>query len=880
VNLQQLSCFLFFIIVALTNPSWAHSETVQGKVTDLDGNPIIGATVSLDEIRLSDVTNEGGEYQLDNVPPGLYILKVTAESYATQTATIQVQYGQMEHQDFILRLDVQTLEEIVVTGSITPEKKIESSTSISTLNTEEMNDAAPRSTTEFLRRIPGFTRVESSGGEVNQNLNVRGLLGFASVNFQEDGMMVYPSMETFWMNADNLIRLDENIEKIEVLRGGTSPIFGSSTAGATLNFINKTGGDELDGIWRLSSGTSGLARFDFNINGPFSDDWRFSAGGFYRYDHGVRDPGYTGTKGGQLKANVTRLLSNGFFRVSIKHIDDRNLFIIPLPFQNPNDPDFVPGFSDTGSYYSPEGITEIPLPTGDELHLPLDEGIHTKGTWLTGHVNFTFGDSWQFEDVAQVMSVDHNWNGLPSAGPITAANEFAQSMLNNYIRLGIVPESTTYKLLFTNHFDLAGNKLPFDTANGLLRPAALIHVEKPISDFSNLLTITKSFGSHHFSFGTHFAYYTQTNTWYIPEVLTDIRDNPRFVDLVFIQPDGSILDVTKNGFLHFNLDYVNGDGNNTLIALFTSDEFKLTDRLRIDLGLRYERANYFQVAENIESIDLDQNPNTKYDIETWGNNTFRRFEFDIDDIAFSTGINYQINRDKLAVYGSFTRGFKMPALDEFIFEPNEEFINLFEPYHTNMFEAGVKYSSPTLAFSGAFYYGRVYNQILRDFDPTKNPSFFSVPLPDSTSWGFEFEILTRPMNKIELRSTTTLVSVETPEDNLTAGQFYDGFTPAVFDFETLYSINRNIKAIFDWHYVGTRFADINFTRRIPDFSYINIGASYQFENPGFTLTGRILNLTQSNGLEELFFPPDPSRNFFVARPILPRRVTAEVRYDF
>lgn len=550
-----------------------------------------------------------------------------------------------------------------------------------------------------------------------------------------------------------------------------------------------------------------------------------------------------------------------------------------MPYQNPNDPDFVPGFSDTGSFYSPEGIAEIPLPTRNDLQLPLNEGIQTKGTWLTGHLNFTFGEGWQFEDIAQVMSVDHNWNALQS-GPITDANEFAQTMLNTYIFEGIVPESTTYQLLFTNHFDLAGNKIPFDTANGLLRPGGLIHIEKPISDFSNLLTIKKSFGPHHFSFGTHFAYYTQKNTWYAPEVLTDIRDNPRFVDLVLIQPDGSVLDVTKNGFLHFLDFYLNGDGSNTLVALFTSDEFKLSDRLRVDLGLRYERANYFQVAENIEFIDLDQNPDTKYDIEIWGNNTFRHFDFDIDDIAFSTGINYQIYRDKLAAYASFTRGFKMPALDEFIFEPNEEFINLFEPYHTNMFETGVKYSSPTLAFSGAFYYGRVYNQIFRDFDPNRTPSFFRVPLKDSTSWGFEFEILTKPINKLELRSTTTLVSVDTPDFNLT-GQFYDGFTPAVFDFESSYSISRNMKAMFDWHFVATRFADSRFTRRIPDYSYINVGACYRFRNPGFTVTGRVLNLTQSNGLEELFFDfRDPSSNFFAARPVLPRRVTAEVSYEF
>lgn len=99
---------------------------------------------------------------------------------------------------------------------------------------------------------------------------------------------------------------------------------------------------------------------------------------------------------------------------------------------------------------------------------------------------------------------------------------------------------------------------------------------------------SRPFGSHHVSFGTYFAYCTQTNTGYFADVLTDVRDKPRFVDLIFIKPDGSTLDVTKNGFRQYLSGYVNGDGDNTIIAFFTSDEFKLTARFRIDLGLRYD----------------------------------------------------------------------------------------------------------------------------------------------------------------------------------------------------------------------------------------------------------------------------------------------------
>lgn len=880
---------LVFLLLFTATFALAQTGTISGKVTDDDGVPIPGASVEIVGTQLGATANQMGEYTINDVPAGEHTLQASTYSYRTQTETVTVNAGQTVTQDFSLRVDLLALEEIVVTGTTNPEKKIESSSSISTLNSQEIQEVAPRSTTEYLRRVPGFTRVESSGGEVNQNLSVRGILGVESVNFQEDGIPVYPTMHTFFMNADNLIRVDENLEEIEVLRGGTSPIFGSSTTGATVNFINKTGGSALLGVVKGTVGSAGLGRFDFNVNGPLSDDWRFNVGGFYRYDHGVRDPDFPAVRGGQIKANVTRLLENGFFRVTFKHIDDKNQFILPLPFQNRDDPEYVPGFSDTGSMSTREAVDlEVPLPTGDDLKLPLDDGIHTKATWITGQFNFTFGDDWQFENVSRVLSVDHQWNALLPFD-VLVANEYAQGILNGLIANGTVPAGSTAQLLFTNHRDAAGNKLPYDTANGLISPGGLWHVEKPLSDFSNVLTIRKPFSSHNLGFGTWFSYHTQTNVWNFTDILMDIRDNPRFLDLVIRQPDGSTLDVTKNGFRRFLSYYQNGDGNTTLISFFATDEIMVGDRLRIDLGIRYERAEYFHVAENTSNIDLDGDPRTQYDIDLWGNQTFRQLEFDTDDVAYSFGGNYQLRPGQWAVYGSFTRGFRLPALDEFLelTVPQEALESRFEPYHTYMFETGVKYSGPQIGFTGTFFYGKVFDQFGGggiEIDPiTGLPVFVRNPVGDTSGWGFELEVLTKPVSSVELRSSATLVDIEAPATTQ-AGQFYDGFTPATFDFEAAYILYGDARLFLDWHYVGERFGNSNFTVRLPDFSYVNLGASYRFPDTGFTVSAKILNLTQSKGLEEGNPRLDPTRggaaNLYLARPILPRRVTGELRYEF
>jgi iron complex outermembrane receptor protein len=880
--------FLLILIISATFAYAQQTGTITGKVLDDNKDPISGALVELEGTQIKANANNAGEFTMKDVPAGTYTIRASTYSYRTQTAQVTVSAGQTLTQEFTLPLDLLSMEQLVVTGSTAPESKIESSTTISTLSNEEIQEAAPRSATEYLRRVPGFTRVESSGGEVNQNISVRGVLGVETVNIQEDGMPVYPTMHVFFMNADNLIRLDENIDTVEIVRGSDSPIYGSSASAAILNFINKTGGDTLHGAIKGSAGEGGLGRFDFNTNGPLSDEWRFNVGGFYRYDHGIRDPGFPGTKGGQIKANVTRLLSNGYFRISAKFLDDRNQFILPLPFQNPNNPDFVTGFTKNGSFNTREGVdVSVPLVTGDHLKFPLDDGIRTKGAWLTGEYNFTFGDNWNFVDTVQGMSVDHQWNALPP-GTSLNANEYARGILNGLIANGTVPAGSTFQLLFTNNLDPNGHKRPFDTANGLINPAQIFHVEKPISSFANNLVVRKSYKNNDLAFGSYFAYYTQDNVWNFANILTDVSDNPHFLDLVVHTPNGSTVDVTKNGFRQFLNFYVNAHGNNTLFSTFAADKIKVTDRLRIDAGLRYERQNYFQVAENTSSFDLDNNPVTTFDVETFGNNTFRQFEFTIDDFAGSVGANYQLKPDHLALYGSFTRGFWMPALDEFMFEPSQASVDLFQPRHTNMFEGGVKYSGPMVGFTATVYYAKLYNITSRgvENDPNGNPVFVTRSQPGTNGWGMEFEVLTRPASGLELRSALTFTDTQASA-TAQAGSRYRGLTPAVIDFEAGYEVAKNARVSFDAHFVGSRITTpIGVVPEVTldNYAYVNLGGTYKFEDSGFTVGIGLLNITNSEGFEEGDPRNDPNRgtaaNIFNARPLLPRRVQADVRYDW
>lgn len=877
-------CLCVLVGLLGTMPALAAGGTVKGKVTDEQGEGIPLAQVLIEGTTMGDAADDNGEYMIENVPPGTYTLRTRVIGYRVVTAEVTVHADETVTQDFSLVVDPLMLGEVVTTGTRTPRMKLETPLAVSTLSPKVVDQAAPRSTTEVLRYVPGFTRVESSGGEVNQNISMRGIYGVELVNFMEDGMPVFPTMHTFFMNADNLFRVDENIEKVEVVRGGSSASYGSNAPAAIINFINKTGGPVIGGVMKATAGTGGLARYDFNVNGPFGEDWRFNVGGFYRFDRGVRYPGFPGIRGGQIKANVTRLLDNGYIRISGKYIDDRNQFILPLPFKNPDDPDYVPGFSDFGAMNTIEGNNlRVPLPLENgELELPLDDGIRTKGIWLTSDISFDFPNDWNIQNTAQIMQNDQSWNAILPFD-VLPADAWAEEQLGNLKDAGIVPANSGYRLLFTNHFDGLGNKEAFNTRNGLIAPGGEWHVEKPIGAFSDQIQVKKSIEQHNFTLGSYFAYYTQKNTWFFTDILTDVRDNPRFLDMVVTDPAGNtILEVTKNGFRNFLSNYANGTGHTTVFSLFASDEFKVTDRLRVDIAGRFEHDNFVQVSENNTKIDLDGDPSTLYDNETWGNETFRQFDFSFDEWALSAGLNYSLT-DQLSVYGLGSRGFKMPALDEYLF-PAVEAAELFKPRHTTTFEGGAKYASSKLGASVTGFWGELRDIFTQgaEVDPVTGETIWvSFESPKTRSWGAEVEVSARPIPELNILGNGTFIRAEFGS-GADIGSVLAGIPPVIGNISASYT-KSGFTLLADWHYVGKRWVVVD-VNKLPAYNYLNLGASYKIPGQPITLVASLLNVFQSKGLEEgnprLRQVGGRTSDLFLARPILPRRLNFGLSYNF
>ncbi|MEJ2127894.1 MAG: TonB-dependent receptor [Woeseiaceae bacterium] len=282
--------------------------------------------------------------------------------------------------------DDSVIEEIMVTG--VPRggaTKLEASVSVSALPAEDMANLAPRSTAEIFRSLPGI-RAESSGGGGNANMTIRGIPlatgGSKYMQIHEDGLPVTEYGDINFGNTDNWLRADWTLDRIESIRGGSASTFASNSPGGIINMISKTGGDDAGSVGVSFGLDYDEFRTDFEYGGYVGDSINFHIGGFYRDGEGVRETGFNGDSGGQVKANVTKEFDDGFLRFYLKHLDDKVTTYLPSAVEVRSGDSYgaLPGFdasSQTTHSQQTNNITTFDQ-FGNPVSRAVSDGIESK----------------------------------------------------------------------------------------------------------------------------------------------------------------------------------------------------------------------------------------------------------------------------------------------------------------------------------------------------------------------------------------------------------------------------------------------------------------------------------------------------------------------
>lgn len=341
--------------------------------------------------------------------------------------------------------DAVNLERIVVTGTAIGGSKMKQSVSISTLEADQITKQAPTSAAEILRSVPGI-RSESSGGEGNANLTVRGVPisagGARYVQFQEDGLPVLLFGDISFGTSDQFLRADYNLDHLEVIRGGSASTLATNSPGGIINFISKNG-SEPGGAIGLTLGLDGgrQTRMDFDYAGKLGNKTRFHIGGFNRVGEGDRNTGFNAASGGQIKGNLTQDFDSGYVRVNFKALDDNTPSFMPVPVYVQNGTiKQIPGIDPRSAWFIGSTLTRDPVfgKDGNMVTTNPHDGLHVKSTSVGLESEFTLGDGWKVSEKFRKSSNSGRFialfpaNNGDGATPITSTT-FTATLFNTSI---------------------------------------------------------------------------------------------------------------------------------------------------------------------------------------------------------------------------------------------------------------------------------------------------------------------------------------------------------------------------------------------------------------------------------------------------------------
>lgn len=209
---------------------------IKGKVRDISGDPIIGATVMEDGTQNGTITDVDGNFIL-NVASDNVAIKISYVGYISQT--VKTQPG--KNISVILKEDTKTLDEIVVVGFGT-QKKVNLTGSVSTVNADELLSRPVSNVSQALQGlVPGMNfsyASDGNGGEIGADMKVN-IRGTGTIG---DGSNAAPLILIDGMEGNMNMLNPNDIENISVLKdAAASSIYGSRAPFGVVLITTKKG---------------------------------------------------------------------------------------------------------------------------------------------------------------------------------------------------------------------------------------------------------------------------------------------------------------------------------------------------------------------------------------------------------------------------------------------------------------------------------------------------------------------------------------------------------------------------------------------------------------------------------------------------------------
>ena len=278
MKIQHIGALLLLHAFAVCMAVSAYGTTLNGRpgesdaniyghvIDSLTGKHIPYVTISINGTTMGCVTDATGHYFLKNIPEGRWTVEASSLGYGSVEHTFDAVAGRSIELNFTLHEDATMVDEVVVSATRNETNRKKTATVVNVMSGKLFESTASSTLSESMNFQSGL-RVENNCGNCGtMQLRINGLEGHYS-QILLDSRPIFSSLAAVYGLDQLPVAM---VERVEVIRGGGSALFGSNAIGGVVNIITK---DPLRNSLSISNTTNiiedGTPDFNTALNGSF-----------------------------------------------------------------------------------------------------------------------------------------------------------------------------------------------------------------------------------------------------------------------------------------------------------------------------------------------------------------------------------------------------------------------------------------------------------------------------------------------------------------------------------------------------------------------------------------------------------------------------------
>ncbi len=221
---------IYTIIILFFSISAFSQNSLSGKVeSDKAWEPIPGASVYIEDLKLGTLANDNGDFELKNLPSGTYVIEVRSLGYAVLAQTVTI-HGNTIVKFSLKRADFEA-QEVVVTGNAIATDLVNTPQPITEVPNSYLMQNASTNIIDAISKVPGVSAI-TDGQSISKPV-IRGL-GYNRVVTVNDGIR----QEGQQWGDEFGIEVDPNsVDRVEILKGPASLVYGSDAINGVINLL-------------------------------------------------------------------------------------------------------------------------------------------------------------------------------------------------------------------------------------------------------------------------------------------------------------------------------------------------------------------------------------------------------------------------------------------------------------------------------------------------------------------------------------------------------------------------------------------------------------------------------------------------------------------